>query len=84
MSNEIAKTGNGQSQLPAQPVAQPASIPNAVASVMDGLREAIGEMDADDLSVTLNAYTEPGRSGANFSIRAYRNGRKVVDSSGGE
>ena len=83
--NEIAKTsnGHGNSQLPAEPVAQPANIPSAVASVMDGLKQAITTMDADDLSVELSAYQEGGqRSGARFSIRAYRRGRKVVDESG--
>jgi hypothetical protein len=88
MSNEIATrtteiaTRNGHDgQLP---VAQAANIPNAVTSVMEGLKQAITEMKADDLSVELSASQEGNRSSAHFRIRAYRNGRKVIDESGGD
>jgi hypothetical protein len=80
MTNEIAKTSNGQLEAKS-PVAQPASIPNAVGCIMEGLKEAITAMKADDVSVELSANQEGARSSASFRIRAYRNGRKVVDQS---
>jgi hypothetical protein len=48
---------------------------------MDGLKEAITQMKADDLSVELSAHQEGDRSSAHFRIRAYRNGRQVVNKS---
>jgi hypothetical protein len=83
MTSEIAKSNNGHNLQPATPpVAQPASIPSAVGCIMEGLQQAITNMKADDVSVELSANQEGNRSSANFRIRAYRNGRRVVDESG--
>ena len=80
MTNEVAKRNGSHEVQPAtQPVGQPASIPNAVEAIMSGLQQAIAKMDADDVSVELSAHQEGNRSSANFRIRAYRNGRKVME-----
>jgi hypothetical protein len=83
MNNEIVKGHNGslEAQSATQPVAQPTSIPNAVESVMAGLKQALTDMKADDISVELSAHQEGQRSSARFSIRAYRPGHRVVDES---
>jgi hypothetical protein len=79
MTNEVAKLRTAEIQ-PAQP-ASVTAIPNVVASVMEGLKQAVTEMKADDISLELSASQEGQRSNARFSLRAYRNGRKVIDES---
>jgi hypothetical protein len=77
MSSEVAKL------QPTEVAPSPTTIttPNAVECIMEGLKEAIGRMDADDVSVELSAHQEGQRSSASFRLRAYRNGRKVVNKS---
>jgi hypothetical protein len=48
---------------------------------MEGLKQAVTDMKADDISVELSAHQEGQRSSASFRLRAYRNGRKIVDES---
>jgi hypothetical protein len=62
-------------------VQQPATntLPTAVEQVMAGLQQAIAEMRADDISITLTASQETNRSTAHFSLRAYRKGQKILD-----
>ena len=81
MSSEVAKLRRTE-VAPSSPTT--ITTPNAVECIMEGLKQAVTDMKADDISVELSAHQEGQRSSASFRLRAYRNGRKVVDESRGE
>ena len=75
--NEVAKLRPAELAPPSNAI----TTPTAVESIMEGLKQAVTTMDADDISVELNASQNGNQSNASFRIRAYRNARKVVDKS---
>jgi len=75
MSNDIARL------RPAElPTAQPANanLSTVVEGIMAQLKDAIGQMRADDVSVELTADQHGHRSHAHFAFRAYRKGRQIA------
>jgi len=75
MSNEVAKLRSTELATQSTNI----TTPNAVECIMEGLKQAITEMKADDLCVDLSASQNGNQSNAQFRIRAYRRGQKVLD-----
>jgi hypothetical protein len=60
----------------------PTALPGAVKAIVSGVQEAISNMDADDIDVSLNASSDGTKSSASFRLRAYRRREKILDLSG--
>jgi hypothetical protein len=75
-TNEIAQL---RRSAEVQPANMTAPLPTVMESLMAGLKEAVTDMKADDISVELSASQDGHRSNARFTLRAYRRGQKVID-----
>jgi hypothetical protein len=72
MSKSVATVAPRAVELDQSVVAPPANLASSIGEVMQRFTSSLGNMQADDLSIEIDAHSDQQRSSARVRVRAYK------------